>query len=78
MDSIDITSAEFSLDRIPDINEVISTSIYGENEYTLYIYIAIAIIVLVIGFLIYKFYNNKQKHVTFEESNNTVNEYYRQ
>jgi len=75
MDAIDITSSEFSLSNIPDINEVPSPSILfggmsNVTDYTMYIYIAIAIAILVgvIGILVYKFYINKKKHVTFQES----------
>jgi len=62
MDSIDITSSGFSLGNDYDLNggaEVV--------DYKMYIYIGIAILALVISFLIYKFYVNKQKHVTFQD-----------
>ena len=62
MDSIDITSSGFSLGNAYDLNggaEVV--------DYKLYIYIGIAILALVISFLIYKFYVNKRKHVTFQD-----------
>jgi hypothetical protein len=63
MDSIDITSSEFSLDNICNYN-IISEI----NDYSIYIYIAAAIVVLAISFLLYKFFiNGKQKHVTFQE-----------
>ena len=62
MDSIDITNPEFSLDNISNFN-IISEI----NDYSMYIYIAAAIILLVISFLLYKFLSNKQKHVTFED-----------
>jgi hypothetical protein len=70
MDAIDITSSEFSLSNIPDVNEVISNSVIGGGfnpDYTMYIYIGIGILLIVIAFLIYKFYINKQKHVTFQD-----------
>ncbi len=62
MDSIDITSSEFSLENVYNLNggdEVV--------DYKLYIYIGIAILALVISFLIYKFYLNKRKQVTFQD-----------
>ena len=70
MDSIDITSAGFSLDNIPDLNEVISNTVSNTvgSDYTMYIYIAAAIILLVVAFLVYKFYINKQKQVSFQDS----------
>jgi hypothetical protein len=70
MDAIDITSSEFSLGNIPDLNDISPSSmILGDNsDYTMYIYIGIAILVLIISFFIYKFYFNKQKQVTFQDT----------
>jgi uncharacterized membrane protein YukC len=70
MDAIDITSSEFSLGNIPDLNDISPSSmIVGDNsDYTMYIYIGIAILVLIISFFIYKFYFNKQKQVTFQDN----------
>ena len=68
MEHIDITNEEFSLGNIPYLNEVISNTMSSDlSDYTMYIYIAIAIVVLVISFFIYKFYITKQKHVTFQD-----------
>jgi hypothetical protein len=69
MDSIDITSSEFSLGNIPDSNEILSSSVIGGAafDYTMYIYIGIAVLVLLIAVFIYKFYINKGKHVTFQD-----------
>ena len=70
MDSIDITSSEFSLENnMSDLNNLSPSSLIGgsNSDYTMYIYIAIAIVVLVISFFIYKFYITKQKHVTFQD-----------
>ena len=71
MDNIDITSSEFSLGGFPDLKNIMSSDTTGNNgeslDYTMYIYIAIAIVVLVISFFIYKFYITKQKHVTFQD-----------
>jgi hypothetical protein len=58
MDSIDITDSAFSL-GIPDVNDVISTG--GElNDYTMFIYIGVAILIAFIGMFVYKIYINKQ------------------
>ena len=62
MESIDITSSGFSLGNVYDLNGGAET-----GDYKMYIYIGIAILALVIAFLIYKFYVNKQKHVTFQD-----------
>jgi ABC-type anion transport system duplicated permease subunit len=62
MDSIDITDSTFSLD-VPDINQVFGSSdLVGgsKSDYTMYIYIGVAILVALIGILIYKFYQNKK------------------
>ena len=69
MDAIDITSSEFSLGNVANLNEVLNSSVGGDSafDYTMYIYIGVAILVLVISFLIYKFYINKQKQVTFQD-----------
>lgn len=69
MDSIDITDSAFSLD-VPDINEVITTGggISSDmKDYTMFIYIGAAILVVIIGMFIYKFYQNKKnKEVQFD------------
>lgn len=72
MDSIDITSSEFSLGRITEVNDVIpnSTISLGDNltDYNLYIYIGIIILVGVIAYFIYKYYAaNTGKRVTFQD-----------
>lgn len=64
-DIIDITNQVFSLENIQDLNEVISS----ENDYTVFLYIAIVISILILGFVFYKIYINNQKHVTFQDSN---------
>lgn len=58
MDGIDITDSAFSLD-IPGVNSIISTS-ENWNNYNMFIYIGVAILVGLIGMFIYKFYMNKQ------------------
>ena len=70
MDAIDITSSEFSLsNNIPDFENFSPSSVIGGaiSDYSMYIYIGISILVLVIAFFIYKFYLNRQKHVTFQD-----------
>jgi hypothetical protein len=56
IDSIDITDSAFSLD-VPTIATGGSNS---PIDYTMFIYIGIAVIVLIVGFFIYKNYRNKQ------------------
>lgn len=59
MDSIDITDSAFSL-GIPDANTIIKTG--GSSlDYTIFIYIGAAILVLFIYMFVYKFYMNQQK-----------------
>ena len=69
MEHIDITNEEFSLGNIPYLNEVISNTMSSDlSDYTMYIYIAIAILLFIIVFLVYKFYITKQKQVTFQDN----------
>lgn len=70
MDNIDITSSEFSLGNLPDFTNIISNSTGGgmDNiDYTTYMYVGIAILVIASGFFIYKFYINKPKQVHFND-----------
>jgi len=61
MDSIDITDSVFSLD-VPDLNQVVgSVDSVISNDYTMYIYIGVAILVIIIGMFIFKFYQNKKR-----------------
>jgi len=62
---LNISNSEFSLGDIPDINEVISS--VDSEDYLKYIYIAIAVVVAVILFLIYKYFVNRDKKVTFQD-----------
>lgn len=55
MDSIDITDSAFTL-NIPRVNELINTE---TTDYTMFIYIGVAILVAFIAMFIYKFYQNK-------------------
>ena len=61
---IDISNQVFSLDNIEDLNEVISSG----NDYAVFMYIAIVISILILGFVFYKIYINNQKHVKFQDS----------
>ena len=65
MDAIDITNEVFSLEHIPDLNEVIGDI----NDNNIFMYIAIAISILILGFVFYRNYVNNHKHVTFQDSN---------
>jgi hypothetical protein len=65
MENITISTSEFALGDIPDINEVISS--VDSEDYLKYIYIAIAIVVAVLFFLTYKYYVNRDKKVTFQD-----------
>jgi hypothetical protein len=73
MDSIDVTSPEFSLEKITNLNEVISDkislgNIYSDySDYAIYIFIGVTILISVIAFFIYKFYTSRGKRVTFQE-----------
>ena len=65
MENIVISSSEFSLGDIPEINEVISS--VTSEDYLKYIYIAIAVVFFVLIFLGYKYYINREKKVTFQD-----------
>ena len=69
MDAIDVTSPEFSLGGISELNNVISDTISLGNvssDYTSYIYIGVVILLCISFYFIYKFYI-KQKKVTFQD-----------
>lgn len=59
MNSIDITDSAFSL-GITDSNEIVGGT--SGTDYTMFIYIGAAILVIFIGMLIYKFYQNKKNN----------------
>lgn len=67
MDDIKISEVELSFDdNIHDLNESFFDSF--TDDYISYIYITLAFVtLLVIGFLIYKFYGNREKNVTFQD-----------
>lgn len=60
MDAIDIRDSAFSLD-VPDTNEVINTD-YVAKDYMVYIYISAAILIMLVGMFIYKFYKIKKEN----------------
>ncbi len=61
IDSIDITDSAFSLDvPVPEINNIVNVGGSGTTDYTMFIYIGVAVIVLTVGFFIYKTYRSKQ------------------
>jgi uncharacterized membrane protein YukC len=76
MDSIDITDSAFSLD-MPDMNNVIQfdsttdflrgTKLPFDNN--IFIYIGILVLVSLIGFFVYNYYQNKKnkQNVSFED-----------
>lgn len=68
MDDIKFSSIDLSFDdKIHDLND----SLFGSftDDYINFIYIALAFVtILVIGFLLYKFYGNTTKGVTFQDN----------
>jgi hypothetical protein len=76
MESIDITNPDFSLENIPNINEIISDNIdiNADNSYN-YVYIAVSIAVSFLCFVFYKLYINKRKQVSFLDSSTENNCY---
>ena len=59
MESIDITDSAFDL-GIPNVNTIISRG--GANsDYTMFIYIGVAILIAFIAMFVYKLYSNKYK-----------------
>jgi hypothetical protein len=73
MDNIDITSSEFSLGNLSNYNSNIleeKSLDFNINDYLIYIYIVIGLIILsIISFIMYKFSMNKSKRVSFQEKN---------
>ena len=71
MDSIDITSPEFSLGGFSELNNVNSDTISLGNvssDYATYIYIGVVIFISIISYFIYKFFINRVKRVTFQDT----------
>lgn len=63
MDYIDITDSEFSLNKLGESDISGGSSI---SDYTTFIYIGAAILVVFIGMLIYKFYQNRKNNENSE------------
>lgn len=59
MDAIDITDSAFALDT-PSVNNVLNGGDSTFADYTLFIYVGAAILVVVIGMFIFKLYQNKK------------------
>lgn len=59
MDAIDITDSAFALDA-PGVNSILSGDSSSFTDYTMFIYIGAAILVIIIAMFIYKFYQNKK------------------
>jgi hypothetical protein len=59
MDSIDITDAAFTL-GITEPSDIISGG--SKTDYTMFIYIGAAILIIFIGMIIYKYYQNKRNN----------------
>ena len=61
MDNIDITDSVFSLD-IPESNTVLNSVTGGSssNNYTMYIYIGIAALIILGGMYVFKMYQNRK------------------
>lgn len=57
MESIDITDSAFSLDMVGP-NTIIDGG-SSVSDYTMYIYIGVAALVILIGMFIYRYYQNK-------------------
>ena len=60
IDSIDITDPNFSLEG----PTIVTGGGESQTDYTMFIYIGIAVILLTVGFFIYKTYRNKQNAMT--------------
>ena len=63
MDSIDITDSAFTLDSNCVVNTSTPTMIGGLNiNNTTFMYIGVAVVLFLIGMLIFKFYQNKKNN----------------
>ena len=73
MEEIDITSTEYSLDKMPDMKQFILETLEQTLEPTAilegdYTFIVIIIMLIaIVAFFAYKFYLDKQKRVTFQD-----------
>lgn len=69
MDDIDITSSDFSLDIPNTIDNIVEmTTVEGGEDSTMYMYIGILILILILatGWVVYNF-TLKKKRVTFQD-----------
>jgi hypothetical protein len=69
MDDIDITSSDFSLDIPNTIDNIVEmTTVEGGEDSTMYMYIGMLILILILasGWVVYN-YTLKKKRVTFQE-----------
>ena len=68
MESIDIITPGFSLESINEsITDSINNVITDNNDYSIFIYISIIFFIGIIIIIIFNFYNNTKKHVSFQE-----------
>ena len=56
---IDITDSNFSLDTL-DINKIGGNDLSSSFDYTILIYIGVALIAVLIGVFVYKYYQSKK------------------
>lgn len=63
IDSIDITDSAFSL----DVPTIVTSGSDSTTDYTMFIYIGVAIILFTVGMFVYKIYKNKHVNQTTEE-----------
>jgi hypothetical protein len=64
MDDIDITSSEFTIHDTP--SDLVGGG-FDLDDYSLYIYIGIAILGLLSILLVYKLYGDRTRRVTFQD-----------
>jgi len=69
MDSIDITDSAFSLD-VSDVVGDIGSSNMDTNDYTMYLYIGAAILVIMIGTYIFNIYKKNRVNNNDNNDNN--------
>jgi len=58
MDGIDITDSAFALD-VPSVDNILTAGGDSSTDYTIFMYIGVAILIVISGLFIYKFYQNK-------------------
>lgn len=70
MDSIDITDSAFSLDVSDVVGDIIGSSNMDTNDYTMYLYIGAAILVIIIGTYIFNIY--KKNRLNNNDNNDNI------